>query len=320
MSGFVQRRSRREFIKVAAAAAAVAIIRPCALLAEGPIKEIGENRESVDPFCSKKLPALLKGINGSSSEKAQKLFELLRIGNGVLKVDSSKKSKEGEERRPPRTVDEALKNGGDCTELAFVVISAAEILGLEAGGALVHLNNAPAHIDHFVAYVVLDGKKIFIDPQAEKIGAVGSEEKYVVLHDVPSKSTRWMYYREFGNYYLTKKKYELAAKFFKKALDFYDKDAYVYHGLGTSYEYLEDVKNALAVHKKAYELEPQNKKYEKNARIAEFNYEMEIGVECYNSGDRKEAKKHFERAIKIGEGVVGSANIKQAKEYSAACD
>ena len=263
--------TRREFIKFAAAATALTLIKPTALLAEGPAKNA-----SMNPLKSEKLPELLKNIKGTDAEKVKQIFELLK--------DKLKTVKSKYDDRPPRTVDKTIAKGGDCTEFALVVLASLKHIGIDGGATMVHLKGAPEDMDHIVAYASISGNRIYIDPQAEKLNVIGEGKGHDKLADLNMEEAKGMYYRELGNHYFVKKKYDKSIQAFEDSLKFYEKDAYVHHKLGYLYQEkgkksddLEHKKKAYCHNKRSSELAPEKEKYKKNTAMAGFNYKVKLG-------------------------------------------
>ena len=306
--------TRREFIKFAAAATALTLIKPTALLAEGPAKNAPMN-----PLKSEKLPELLKDIKGTPAEKVKQLFELLK--------DKLKTVKSSYDKRPPRTVDKTIAKGGDCTEFALVVLASLKHLGIDGGATMVHLKGAPEDMDHIVAYASIYGNKIHIDPQSEKLNVIGEGKSHDKLADLTMEEAKGMYYRELGNHYFMKKKNDKAIQAFEDSLNFYEKDAYVHHKLGYLYQEkgkktddLKHKKKAYCHNKRSSELAPEKKKYKKNAAMAGFNYKVKLGEKAFNECNYSEAKTHFEKAVELGEGFVSKEHIKIIKGYIKQCE
>jgi len=313
VNGPANQPTRREFIKFAASVTALALIKPAELLAEGPAKEVS------NPLKSEKLPALLKDIKGTDAEKIKQLFELLK--------DKLKTVKSKYDDRPPRTVDETLAKGGDCTEFALVVLASLKHLGLEGGATIVHFKEAPENMDHMVAHASVYGNKIHIDPQAEKLGIIGDGKEYEKVSELTIEEAKGMYHRELGNHYFMKNKYDKAIEAFEQSLNFYEKDAYVHHKLGYLYQEkgkksddLEHKKKAYCHNKRSSELNPDNEKYKKNTAMAGFNYEVKLGEKSFNEGEYSEAKTHFENAIELGKGYVPKEHIEMIESYIKQCE
>ncbi len=306
--------TRREFIKFAAAATALAVIKPAALLAEGPAKDAPLN-----PLKSEKLSELLKDIKGTPKEKTEQLFKLLKEKLKTVKSDYDK--------RPPRTIDETIEKGGDCTEFALVVVASLKHLGLEGGASLVHLKGSAEDMDHIVAYACIDETKVHIDPQAEKLGVVGEGKGYDPIADLSMEEAKGMYYRELGNHYFVKKNYDKSIDAFEQSLKFYEKDAYVHHKLGFLYQEkgrktdkLEYKEKSAYHHKRSSELAPDNEKYKKEAALAGFNYEIKLGEKDYYDGKLPEAKAHFEKALEIGKDFITKEEKAVIRQYIEACE
>ncbi len=254
----------------------------------------GAQIQKSDLFSSEKLNEMLKSVAGSTAkEKVESLFNLLKVGNGVLKIDPSNANK-----RPPRTVDEALEKGGDCTEFALVALASLKELGIKSGAMLVKFEGSKDA--HMFAYALVDGKKIFIDPQAKASGKLMKDKKYKVKADLTPEQATSMYYREMGDYHSKKGKTDEAIKSFEKAVALNAKDAYSYHSLGVLYEKKGDMKKSGECHKKAAELEPDNELYQKNVKTVDINKELQLAEEAIGKEDWPACIKHYENVLNSG--------------------
>jgi len=246
-------------------------------------------------FASEKLPSILKNVKGSTEEeKVESLFSILAVGSGLLKVEDSKW-----DERAPRDVDSTLEKGGDCTEFAFVIISALKQLGIKGGAFIIHFEGSEKEKDHLVAYALLNNKKISIDPQAGKLGE--TKGKHTVLMELTFEEAEGVYYRELGNHLRLKGRLDDAIGAFEKAVALNPKDAYCHNALGNLYERKGDVKRAKEHYELAARYDPNNKTYQKNKTVGIYNEELKAAYEAFEKGDYKSAKEHFENALNSGE-------------------
>jgi len=255
-----------------------------------------EVQKKPDPFSSEKLKEKLAGVKGSTDkEKVESLFKLLKAGNGVLKLATSDM-----EKRPPRTIDETLEKGGDCTEFALVALASLKCLGIPGGALVVHFEKSAGTKEHMFAYAKIGDEKIVIDPQAEGAGKMMKNEKYTVKMDLAPEQAKSMYYREMGDHLSKKGKSEEAIKNFERALEINQKDAYCHHMLGILYEKKGDKKKAEEHHAKAAELDPGNKVYQKNTKKMDINKELQLAQEAINKEDWDACIEHYENVLNSG--------------------
>jgi tetratricopeptide (TPR) repeat protein len=267
-------------------------------------------KKILDLLSSKKLKGILGNVNGGTTkEKVESLFTLLKVGNGVLKADPSDFDK-----RPPRTIDETLEEGGDCTEFALVVLASLKELGIEGGAMVVHFEGSNALTDHIFAYASVGGKKIIIDPQAKAVGKLLKNKKYKLLMDVTPEQATAMYYRETGEYLSKKGKTDEAIKNFEKATELNPRDAYSHHMLGILYEQKGNKKKAEEHHTKAAELQPDNKVYQKNVKAVDINKELQLAQEAIDKEDWDGCIEHYENVLNSG--VKLSKKQKEAIKYN----
>lgn len=274
-------------------------------------------------FSSSKLSEKIKEISGGTDEKLCSLFKLLKTGNGLLKTDSSKGDK-----RSPRNVDETLEKGGDCTELSFVAITAMKELGIEGGADVVHFKGKDENEHHMVAFAYIEKNgekiKIHLDPQTDALGKMNGE--YDLVMELTFEQAEGMYHREMGNYYDKKGKLGNAIQSFEKAIEFNSKDAYCHHMLGMLYKEkydntksVDDLVKARDYLVDAAELEPKNKKYQKDKGMAVYTVEIELAFQAIDKSDYKEAKQHFKNALNCGL-KLSKEDEKMLKDYIKQCD
>lgn len=203
--------SRRDSIRLLAVGIALCL-KPSALLAEPPMNKKTKittpplSKLNVGPLKSKKIPDLVKGITGTDEEKVHKIFDKFEVGEGILKY-SKRVGEADQDNYPPRTVDETIEKGGDCSDLALVIIAAMNQVGLkcEYGIASIHFSDSPEDEYHAFAYYINGaGKPIIVDPQTAAVGNLEAGRKHIVDITAPASKAAWMYYREFGDYYSVK--------------------------------------------------------------------------------------------------------------------
>lgn len=311
----------------AAATAALAISLAASPMVERIAKAQDQTEQTQEKsfFSSEKLKEKLANIKGSTvDEKLSGLFELLKVGNGLLKTTDSK----GDER-PPRNIDETLGKGGDCTEFSFVVVTALKELGIKGGADIVHFDDAKnENEDHMVAYALVEvnGKevKIHIDPQTSSLGKMNGE--YTLVMELTFEEAESMYHREMGNYYDKKGKTDEAIASFEKAVELNSKDSYCYHMLGMLYKdkydqtkSIDDLIKAKDYLVEAAKLSPKNKEYKKDKAFAVYTVEIELAFQAIDKNDYKTAKKHFKNALASGADLTDEEK-KMLKDYIKQCE
>ncbi len=267
-------------------------------------------KKILDLFSSKKLKGILKKVTGNTAkEQVESVYDILKVGNGVLKLNPSNFDK-----RPPRTVDETLENGGDCTEFALAVLASLKELGIKGGAMVVHFDGSKPTVDHIFAYAFVDGKKVIMDPQAKGFGKLLKNKKYKVKMDLTPEQATSMYYREMGEHLSKKGKTDEAIKNFEKAIELNPKDAYSHHMLGILYEKKGNKKKAEKHHTKAAELEPDKKLYQKNVKALDVDKEIKLAQKAINEEDWDGCIQHYENVLNSG--VKLSKKQKKAVEYN----
>ena len=291
----MQRYGRREFLLKASGA----LLLGPKLALEGPMlakKSRPVYNHKTDPF---KLNARLKELatsfsSGPAMNKVNGLFETLHKG-GALGIKITKGA-----GRPPRTAAETLDKGGDCTELATLVVALLKELKVPGGAMVVHFENAPAKVDHMVPYAHIGDKKVIVDLQASKLGAT-QQGQYKTLMTLTYDEAAAMYHREWGDYLRNRKKMKEAIIAYTMALSIYERDAYVHQNLAFLYEHFGDMQTAAKHLKRAAELDPKG--YRKQKKRANYNQELQRGDQALKEGRWRDCAEHFENALEAGESL-----------------
>ncbi len=235
------------------------------------------------------------------SERLARLSEKYNVGTFAENVNAlfngmNQYAKDGVKAKkmdglPPRTAEEALDQGGDCTDLARIVIPILKDWGVP-GGALIVKFEGKEEL-HMVPYVELDGKKTIIDLQVKELGktAYGS---YAVVHDLTYDQSSYMYHAEMGDYYLDKKDYMKAAGSYEKAIDSYGQDSYVLYNLGICHQQMDEHDIAVGYFEAASKLNPE---YRQMYQRAKFNSEAQKAMQAAESGDMEGCIKHGKAAL-----------------------
>jgi len=255
---------------------------------------------------------------GSASDtrgRVSALFDMLRTSSptGLKTV-----SRAG---RPPRTAIETVREGGDCGELATVVLAAIDAMnrqdaGIEADAIVVHFRDSPSDEEHMVARALVDGVPLIIDPQAETIGMTKNSSYDVVFRLAPGEAAE-MYQREYGDYFRDRGDWSRAMKAYGKALDIFNGDSYVHQNFGVLCEKAGNMAAADAQYEVADSLAPG--RYAKDKARGDYNNELSRGDQEYRKGDLVGCIDHFRNALRLGTGLKhdDSATI---EEYIDACE
>ncbi len=293
--------TRREFLRTLGKGAAVgaglaagsAVERPFgpfAPLLASPAR--ANYSTSTDPFA---MDRKLKGISaavpsGDAQAKVSWIFNRLnRYASGGVKALSMT-------GKPPRTASEALARGGDCTDLANVVISLFKQHNIPGGVMLVHFNNAPASVDHLVPYALIGGRKVIVDLQTNALGKT-ADGPYKMLMDITYDQSAGMYHREMGDHFKRKGDSRTAFSAYKRSLELNDKDPYVHQNAAILYGKSGDHATALKHMKKAASLDPAYKRYVPGAA---FNAGLQEGQKAYGEGRYADCANHFQSALDSG--------------------
>ncbi|MEM4165985.1 MAG: hypothetical protein QW153_00790 [Candidatus Bilamarchaeaceae archaeon] len=268
-------------------------------------------------YQSKKINEILKKIpsTNSTKEKAQIIYDVFALKNKGLKIDESQNGK-----RPPRLIDETLKNGGDCSEFAFVIAAAIKQLHLSGGALLVKMKNAPEDVQHIVVYVKDGNNRIIIDPQADDLNKVLDGSVYTVIADLSFEQLPYMFYREYGDYYRNSKNLDKAIEYYKRAVAIYEKDPYVLCNLANFYHKKDDLVSAYKYAEKALALSLGDKKKKEMLRI-KVEYLVSSGVDECANGNTINGRNLLNEAKNIGEenGVIDKNDMSIIEENLKIC-
>ena len=197
------------------------------------------------------------------------------------------------EGKPPRTAKEAMEKGGDCTDLAAIVVPILQKMEVPGGVLIVHFENAPENTFHMVPYADIEGTEMIIDLQAKWLGAT-AQGNYDVVYRLDYEQAPYMYHAEFGDYYLAAKKDDMAIASYEKALQYFDGDAHVHHNLAVLYERKGEMEKAKKHYEKAAEIDP---KYKKAAARGSYNEELRKAYDAYEHQRWEECATHFRNAL-----------------------
>lgn len=241
--------------------------------------------------------------------KVDAVFSRLRRGgtSGVSVMDMA--------GRPPRTAAEALSQGGDCTDLANIVIALFRELRIPGGALVLHFNNAPADVDHMVPYAQIGGRRVIVDLQTGRLGDTAQGE-YREVSRLTYDQAAFMYHREQGDYYRDRGQSTEALASYRRAVELFDGDGYTYQNLGVLLERSRDMRGAQAAFQRAAQLDSR---YRGDQTRGSFNYELQQGQEAFSRQDWQGCAAHFRNALATG--IQLSQTDRQSVERNiSACD
>jgi hypothetical protein len=292
-----------------------------------------------------KISAIAKKARRSNDlESAKELHKLLKVGApGGLRESKSARSTTKDEK--PKTANETMKSGGDCSEFSYVVLAALRKMGIRKMGlVLINLGASSRNtvLMHTIAYAQINGKKYLIDPQPqiefEKGGATvrGKTIKFTYkelisrkagvkfVRDSPYPSAAGAYHFEWGTYLEGKKKFEEALSAFKRALTIDPKDIISAHKVKhySAHLFYQLLKKAnIAFKKKQWK---QSADYSEKALTFWKPVAKEIlggvhgniGICRFKTGDFQKAAFHFTKAFKLTGNKQFEQFAKEAKKRS----
>ncbi|MFH0884412.1 MAG: tetratricopeptide repeat protein [Candidatus Micrarchaeota archaeon] len=263
-----------------------------------------------NPF---ELDSALQGIasainSGDARAKANALFDRLHRGgsSGVVVMDMA--------GRAPRTAAEALASGGDCTDLANIVIALFRELRIPGGAYVLHFNSAPENVDHMVPYVQIGRRRIIVDLQTSRLGDTAQGE-YTELHRLSLDQASFMYHREQGDYYRDRGQSAEALAAYRRAAELFNRDGYTYQNIGILLERRGDMRGAAQVFRRAAELDSR---YRSDRTRGTYNHELQAAQEAFGRQDWQGCVTHFRNALASGE-ALSQADRQTLERNAAAC-
>lgn len=264
-----------------------------------------------NPF---ELDSALQGIasatnSGEARAKVNALFDRLHRGgtSGVIVMDMA--------GRPPRTAAEALAQGGDCTDLANIVIALCRELRIPGGAFILHFNNAPADVDHMVPYVQIGGRRIIVDLQTSRLGDTAQGE-YTEVHRLTFEQAAFMYHREQGDYHRDRGQSTEALAAYRRAAEIYGSDGYTHQNMGILLERSGDMRGAAQAFRRASELDPR---FRGDRTRGTYNHELQAAQEAFGRQDWQGCVTHFRNALATGE-ALSQADRQTLERNAAACE
>lgn len=316
--------SRRMFMrKIALGAGAVAFEAtlgyPRAVLGE---QARGAYDSTVDPIAPgagiRRIAEEVRAGGGSQTQMLQRLFDRLRVGasGGLTAVTSAR------DTRPPNTAEQAISRGGDCTEFAFVALSAMQLLGIPCGARVVRLQGSAQGSEHMIAYATVNGRETIIDPQAAALGQSARPVERVVMGGLTPSRAAAMYHREWGNHLSARTGRESdAVSAFNRALELNADDAYSHHRLARLLErraWAGDQEAAVVHDREAARLDPSNQLYRRNTVTVGYNESLRLAQEAGAQGRFADCVTHLQDALESGERLSAS-DRQMILDYQADC-
>ncbi|MCI0504114.1 tetratricopeptide repeat protein [Candidatus Micrarchaeota archaeon] len=241
------------------------------------------------------LRGILAQVNtGDSLMKVTTIFERLRRGGtqGVTVMDMA--------GQMPRTASEAYARGGDCTDLANIVIALLRELQIPGGALVLHFEGAPENTDHMVPYAMIGGRRIIIDLQASRLNETAQGRHTEVLR-ITYDQAAFMYHREAGDYYRDQGQDTQAIAAYRRAIELYNGDGYTYQNLGVLLERAGDMAGAAQASRRAGELNPR---YRRDATRGTYNEELQAGLQSADNRDWAGCVAHFRNALAAGQALT----------------
>jgi hypothetical protein len=280
-----------------------------------------------------------KAKAGSDLDSAKKLHSLLRVATGGLKESKLARSTTKDEM--PKTANETMQTGGDCSEFSYVVMAALRKMGFKKIG-LVYIDlgasSANTVVMHTIAYVEINGKKYLVDPQLSEFGKGGATtgkrvtftyEELVegragvrFVRDSPYPSAAAAYHFEWGTYLEGKRKTEEALAAFKKAStidpnDHISKKKVAYYSALLFNQLMKKAKAAVAKKQwaEAAQLNENALEYadKSNKKLLGSLY-GNLGICYFNSNDFQKAAIHFTKAFELTRNKQFEQYAKEAKK------
>jgi hypothetical protein len=265
-----------------------------------------ETRRADDPYAmNERMRQLASSLTGDHSSMVSQLHGALHSGaEGGVRVDAS-------QGRAPRTASETLAQGGDCTDLAGVVITILESRSIPGGALVVHFNGDAQDLFHMVPFASVGGSDTIIDLQSPTLGATASGS-YTVVHRLTYEQARYMYHAEMGDYQREQGNRSGAIAAYRRAVAIYNDDAYVHHNLGVLLEQEGNMAEARTHLQRAAQLNPS--RYQAAQARGSYNDELRMGYEAYEQQRWADCVRHFRNALASGESI--SADERSVIEQS----
>ncbi len=264
-----------------------------------------------DPYeMNDRMSEVASSLTGDAASMVGQLHGALNSGaSGGVRVD-------GSQGRAPRTAAETMSQGGDCTELAGVVVPILQERSIQGGVLIVHFDSDPQDLFHMVPYATIGGSDMIIDLQSTTLGNTASGS-YSVVHRLSYEQSRYMYHVEMGDHHRQQGRRSEAIASYRRAVAIYNDDAYVHHNLGTLLEQDGNVTEARTHLDRAAQLSPT--RYGAAQARGSYNDEIRAAQEAYDQQRWSDCARHFRNALASGETI--SADERSTIEANiAACE
>ncbi len=259
-----------------------------------------------------RMEEIILSITGTDLEKVKEFHTRFRAdGPEGVKAYSRK-------NKPPRTATEAFEKGGDCTDLANLAIAGLKAMGIPGGAMVVHFDDQPEEEDHMVAYALIEGKRIIVDLQADRLGKTADGSYTVKLEMDDFEKATAVYHTENGDFYRAQKDPEEAIEAYEKALTYFDKDPLVHYNIGKLYGLRGDSELGQKHQRRAAELDP--KRFGKHERRLSYNEEIKAANKAYKEQRWLDCAQHYSNALQSGEKLTDEeerllrANVKACRK------
>ncbi len=254
-----------------------------------------ESARATDPYdMNERMSEVASSLTGDSASMVGQLHGALNRGaTGGLRVDAS-------QGRAPRTASETIVQGGDCTDLAGVVIPILHNRSIPGGALIVHFNGDSQDLFHMIPYATVGGSDMIIDLQSTTLGNTASGA-YTVVHRLTYEQARYMYHAEMGDYQMQQGNRSEAIRSYRRAIAIYNNDAYVHHNLGTLLEQDGNVTEARTHLARAAQLNPT--RYQAAQARGSYNDELRAAQEAYDQQRWADCARHFRNALASGETI-----------------
>jgi len=286
--------TRRQFLQLSGGAAATAWLSANLLVERNADAQSKRYCPVKDPF---KPSEELKKLVADSISRATKPEDKLGKLHEALNTDTGALAKQSQAGRRPRSAEEPLGLGRDCSEFALVFVSALDILGITSGLAVGNIKGRKE--GHVVATATVAGKEYLLDPQSDFNKTIEGFDASAARR-LDRASSGSIYYREWGDYLLDQKDYANAATAFETAKSLDPNSAYIWNGLGFAYERIGKKDEAQECYKMAAKLDASgDKAIQDNASRVDYNELMEKAEKLVAEKDWKGALALYEKAIEL---------------------
>jgi len=255
-----------------------------------------------------RLQQISDSLIGDGQAKIMQVFDRLHRGGseGVTVMDMAGNA--------PRTASEAIAQGGDCTDLANIVIAVMRANHIDGGALVVHFNSAPEGLVHMVPFVTLGGNRILVDLQAASLGQTG-QGAYTEILAYTLDEAAAMYHREMGDFNRDQGRAQEARASYEASLAIFERDPYVHQNLGILLEQSGDIAGASTHFSRASALDPR---YARDASRGGYNSELAAAQQAADAGRWSECVAHLRNAL--ASGVPDAAQRRQIEENIGVCE